>query len=52
MEKDILRENYELRLSLFQAQAQILTLQNEKLEAAFKETKKEYEAYLESKGQE
>lgn len=51
MEKDIIRENYELRLSLFQAQAQVLTLQNEKLEAMFQETKKEYEAYLNSKEQ-
>jgi len=49
MQKDLIRENLELKLTLFQTQGQLLTLQNEKLEALFKGVKQELDNYLASK---
>lgn len=46
MNFELKKENLELRLSLMQAQAQILSLQNEKLEGVFKATKEELDALL------
>lgn len=49
MQKDIIRENLELKPTLFQTQGQLLALQNEKLEALFKDTKQELDKHLASK---
>ena len=52
MDFELVKENLELKLSLYQAQAQILSLQGEKLDRLYAEAKQELDALISSKSQE